>query len=295
MRFLVLPLLALPIYAQTLGQPFGQLKEEQKFKDYTVRIYRNEQLPLDTDKNPDHQDGLGCFEILKAGRQVFFKTGVIFEVEHVVVEAGTNIGPAIMGQCILGDNQPCLAISGFNGGNNNCEDLYVFQIGDTFKPVATINTTGGGEFQALRRDGSLDLVTFERTLEGMCVCEADAVYAKIIFRYQNNRYQIDLAAMKRPAPDQQKLLKMAGKIKAAFANAFDGEIGGAPTVMKGRMLELIYSGNMESAWKLCELSWPTKSRGKDLFLKEFVEELKSSPHYNDINQASFQNGALHKS
>jgi len=85
MRFLVLLslLLALSSHGKDLGKPFGKLKDEQKFKDYMVRIYRNEQPPPDTDKNPAHKDGLGCFEILKAGRQLYFQEGQFFVVGDV--------------------------------------------------------------------------------------------------------------------------------------------------------------------------------------------------------------------
>ena len=68
----------------------------------------------------------------------------------------------------------------------------------------------------------------------------------------------------------------------------------APNDLFSEMLDLIYSGNMESAWKLCNLSWPVKHPGKANFLKEFINQLQTSPYYNDINQASFQGVAVHK-
>ena len=77
MRFLVLLLtlfLVLPAHSAQYQKPFGQLKDEQKFKDYTVRIYRDESDTANT--NPD----VACFEILKAGKQVHFQTGFEFEI-----------------------------------------------------------------------------------------------------------------------------------------------------------------------------------------------------------------------
>ena len=296
MRFLVLLslVLTLPIYAKSPVKPFGTLQDSQSFRDYTLRIYLNEQAPPENDTDPDHRNGVGCFEILRSGKQVYFQRGIKFKVEHVAYEASTNIGPAIMGQCVIGDKQPNLVVSEVSGGNNFCENLYLFQIGDSCKLIKTIKTTGGGEFQDLRGDGSLSLVTYERTLEGLCSCEADAVYAKIIYQYSDHNYRIDLAAMKKPAPNQLELLKKAKDIGAAFTGAYSGGKWTAPTELKGRMLDLIYSGNMATAWKLCDLSWSAKRPGKAQFLKEFVQQLKSSPHYNDINQARFQNGAGQK-
>jgi hypothetical protein len=48
---------------------FGTLQHEKQFKDYTVRIYRDED---DNSKTV----GLGCLVILKSNKQVYFRPGV---------------------------------------------------------------------------------------------------------------------------------------------------------------------------------------------------------------------------
>jgi len=92
---------------------------------------------------------------------------------------------------------------------------------------------------------------------------------------------------------------MAGELKPLFATKDTREDPNnnlyVPPRLWGKMLDLIYSGNMDSAWKLCELSWPADSPSKAMFLKEFKKRLMTSQYYNDINQASFQGVAVHKS
>lgn len=68
----------------------------------------------------------------------------------------------------------------------------------------------------------------------------------------------------------------------------------APFEMWGEMLDLIYSGNMDSAWKLCDLSWPVKHPGKAIFLREFKKELATSPYYKAIKLLNLGTGAVHK-
>jgi hypothetical protein len=298
MRFLFLPLtllLVLPLHAADGTKPFGQLQEEQKYKDYTVRIYENEQPPPDTDKNPDHQDGLGCFEILLSGKQVYFQKGMIFKVGSSDNDVEINTNAPKMGQCIVGDKEPDLVITEINGGNNPLCNYYIFQISKTFKFIAQIKDAGDGEFKDLRGNGDLDLISFDWTFKYWNCGGAESPEPTVIYRYQDHKYRLDLEKMKKPAPTKQGLEDMAAGFKAQFANIqtdmFIDKKWSAPYEMWGKMLDLIYSGNMDLAWKLCDLSWPEKHPGKALFLKEFKEELATSEYYKDIIQ--LQN-AVHK-
>jgi hypothetical protein len=293
--FLLTVFLVLPIHAADKTKPFGQLQHEQKYKDYTVRIYRNEAPPPETDTNEDHQDGFGCFEILRSGKQVYFQKGGIFGVGSSIEDDAIYKKPVKVGQSIIGNKQPDLVISEINGGNNSLCDYYIFQIGDTFKFIDKIKNTGGGEFMDLRGSGDLDLITRDvLTFEGWNCCEAASPQPTVIYRYQDHKYRLDLEKMKKPAPTEMELQKMAKDFKAKFADVqrdmFIDKKWSAPSEMWGKMLDLIYSGNMASAWKLCDQSWPAHYPNKELFLKDFIEELQTSPYYKDINQPGFQKG-----
>lgn len=77
----VVLLLTTTVFSGDARKPFGELKEEQKFNDYTIRIYRNE------DDNSE-KVGFGCLVISKADKQVYFRDGFkfsfsdIFDEEH---------------------------------------------------------------------------------------------------------------------------------------------------------------------------------------------------------------------
>jgi hypothetical protein len=205
-----------------------------------------------------------------------------------------------MGQSILGDKEPNLVISEINGGNNSLCDYYIFEIGKTFKFITAIKDTGigYGKFEDLHRDGNLDLMTYDESTFNYWHCGgAFSPHPTLILRFQNHKYRLDLEKMKKPAPTRQELENWAVGFKARFAdcqNDYDFETWSAPYEMWGKMLDLIYTGNMGSAWKLCDLSWPVNRPRKVEFMKEFIKQLQTSPYYKEINQASFQGKAVHK-
>ena len=82
--------------------------------------------------------------------------------------------------------------------------------------------------------------------------------------------------MRKPAPSQTELLAEADEFKAEFAGIqkgifFDHWV--APYQLWTKMLDLIYSGNENVAWKLCDLSWPLDQPGKAEFLMEFRKQV----------------------
>lgn len=296
MRFLgslIIFLFALRLNAAQFHKPFGQLKIEQKFKDYAVRIYQND---LDTTNDaPDY----ACFEILRLGKQVYFKTGFKFKVGDFFDEGKTNVFIKI-GHCLTKDKQPNLVVSEWCGGAHCCYTFHIFQIGDTFKLMESIDLQNStGSFKDLRGDGDLRLIIQDWTFQYWNACFAESFAPDVILRYVSGKYRPDLELLKKPAPTQKTLEKMASEFKPMFASKWvKGDPNNnlqVPPRLWGKMLDLIYSGNMDSAWKLCELSWPAKNPGKATFFKKFIKQLQTSPYYNDINQTSFQGAAVPKS
>jgi hypothetical protein len=283
--FLLTVFLVLPIHAADKTKPFGQLQHEQKYKDYTVRIYWNE-IP--------ESDAYGCYEILKSGKQVYFQKGFKFKVGNPGSEDTTN-KLIEMGRSITSEKQPNLVVWQWSGGAHCCYAFDIFQIGDTFKFIDHLETRDGvdSDFKDLRGDGNLELIMYDWTFEYWHTSFVFSPAPTVILRYLDHKYRPDLELMHKPAPTEQHLQRMAKELKSKFADAakfIDDDKWSAPPSLWGKMLDLIYSGNMDSAWKLWNLSWPTNHPNKELFLKDFIEELQTSPYYKDINQPGFQKG-----
>ncbi len=262
----------------------GTLQHEKQFKDYTVRIYRDED---DNSKNA----GMGSLVILKANKQVYSRSGNKFDFGDIFDSENTNNLPRI-GQSITTDHQPNLVISEWSGGAHCCFTYHIFQIGNQFKFLGSVEGVNSGvDFKDVNRNGDLRLVVYDWTFEYWHAGFADSPSAKVILRYQKGKYKPDLELMRKPAPTQQTLKAKAKEIEKAFSEVVSdpGHAFSAPSVLWGEMLDLIYSGNMKSAWELLDLSWPTDKPGKSKFKKAFLKQLSTSPYYRYISLKSFQN------
>ena len=303
MRFLV-PFITLFLAFKVSAQyqkPFGELKNDQKYEDYEVRIYRNEKAPPDTDTDPDHQDGFGCFEILRSGQQIYFQKGIEFEIGNIVYEGDSCRTNDLvrMGRNFTSDHQPNLLIKQWSGGAHCCYTFYIFEIGATFRFIDSIDVGDGedADFKDLRRDGNLEVVMNDWTFRYWHTAFSSSPAPKMILRYLNGKYRPDLELMKGPGLTEKELEVEANDFKSQFPDSvpFDNDAKWvAPYQMWGRMLDLIYTGHIDLAWRLCDLSWPANWPGKAVFIKEFKEQLMTSPYYQDINSAGFQDVAVHK-
>jgi hypothetical protein len=114
---------------------------------------------------------------------------------------------------------------------------------------------------------------------------------KVILQFHNGKYRPDLEMMRKAAPTTSELNRMAKKFKHKFGSPENNDpenTWSAPPELGGKMLDLIYSGNTKSAWKLLDLSWPAGKSGKNEFLREFKKLLATSQYYAAITQPSFQ-------
>jgi hypothetical protein len=229
---------------------------------------------------------------------VYFQVGHEFVVGNAIFMSDNNYTNNLlkMGRSITGDKQPNLVVSEYTGGGHCCFTFNVFQIGDTFKLLDSVDTRNGSvsDFKDVRGDGNVELVMYDWTFEYWNACFVESSAPMVILHYQNNKYRPDLELMRKPAPTQKELLQLVNDMKPLFASKKMRDDSNnnlkVPPQLWGKMLDLIYSGNMASAWKLWDLSWPAKHPNKAEFLKEFTKQLQTSPYYKDINQSSFQLG-----
>ena len=50
------------------------------------------------------------------------------------------------------------------------------------------------------------------------------------------------------------------------------------------MLDLIYTGHDEEAWKFLDDAWPPKVHGKDAFARDFRAQLAKSPYWPAVRR-----------
>jgi hypothetical protein len=272
-------------HALASGKSAYGFRKEQSYGRYTVRIFLYRE---DTNE--------GYFEILRDGKALYRKKGHKFNVGHILDdirekredqdaasdEPPINADLIAMGRDVTGRGIPNLVVSEWSGGAHCCIYYHVFEIGKTFRKIATIDA-GHGENSVFRKvEGKTGLVfatwdfAFAYWNTGFAQSPAPAVY----LRYKNGRYGFAPELMVKPAPVPSFLSDAIARIRSDES----WKEGGPPVLLWETMLDLIYSGNANTAWNLFHEAWPPAIQGKDKFLKEFRKQLGGSVYWEEVKK-----------
>jgi hypothetical protein len=268
----------------------GTLREEKSFREYTVRVYR------------DEEKGDGSFEILRNGRQIYAQHGWVFDVGYLnwwgkgksaegYAYQNENEHLVSMGKDITGDGKANLVVSEWTGGMHCAYLSYIFQIDAEFRQVAAVNGLHSEpRFEDLDRDGKLEILLDDWTFAYWWTCFADSPAPRVILRYCSGAYKPATDLMRKPAPTQREMEEHLHRVRKgegwAEKNGYYETT--PPSHLWGYMLDLIYSGNAVSAWKFLDRAWPQSMAGKDEFVRAFKEQLATSEYWPEIEAMNLE-------
>jgi len=105
----------------------------------------------------------------------------------------------------------------------------------------------------------------------------------VILSLKDGKYRADPFFMKEPKPTDAEIQKFANEV---ISWSGDGSNGYPPVVAWKYALNLIYSGNIDSAKKYVDLAWKNNSPGefktKEGFWNELNEQIGESLYYTDL-------------
>ena len=240
---------------------------ERSFGGYMVKTYR------------DEEQGTGYIVIERKGTVLYFAKGYRYYLGHF--ESAAEFDPLIaMGKDITGNGVPNLVISEWSGGTHCCTTYDVFELGDTFKHIATIDAGHGdmSHFEKLNGEKGLLFVAFERVFAYWRTTFADSPAPSVILRYCDNEYRLADNLIREPSPSPDNLQNMAQAIRMEQA----WKSNSVPTLLWEKMLDLIYSGNASSANQLFDMAWRDVISGKEEFRHEFAKQLEESRYWPQI-------------
>ncbi len=246
------------------GSPAVIGQDEERYQEYLVRIinYENE----------------GFVEILKNG----LKVCSLHEASNfgfAKVHEGKNY-LLLMGTDVTGNGQPDLVISEWSPGSHCCYTFHLFEIGDRFHHIQSIDagSSESARFQNLDGTPGLEFITDDWTFAYGPGDFSDSPVPRVILKYDGTSYAFARELMRQDPPDEDLVYATAEGIRT-----MDGWFTGFPPAEIGQeMVDLIYSGNMAHALRLLDLAWPADVGGKDDFLLDFTTTLKKSPFYGEI-------------
>jgi hypothetical protein len=227
-----------------------------------------------------------CLQVTSGGKVVYnhsvdsFETYTLGQKE----DAQDNIPAIANGTDVTGRGQPDMIVSLFTGGAHCCSIHYVFEVGPQFKLLATLNDSDDdlAHFERLA-DGHYYYATADWTFGYWPTCFACSPSALVILRWTDDAkgggFHLAMDKMQIPAPttmEWNKELSAAQKVVAA------GDADSIGTTMWQTVLNLIYGGQSDQAWKFVDALGP-KAQQKPLpTLGDFCSVLKTSPYWPDL-------------
>jgi hypothetical protein len=255
--------------------------QEETVAPYVARIYFDAQAKDGSDS---------YYEILKNDKRVYLQKakgkGEKFFI-GTMYKDDPDAALVKMGMDITGDGQPDLVISEWLGGANCCLIFHIFEIGPTFKNLGTIDAEfgdSGPHFIHPDKDSKangLAIQIHDWTFANWNTDFADSPAPKVILRFSDNAYRVAPDLMRAPALNASDLATRAAAV-SKYAQSAKGDAWPHTKVspqLWGTMLDLIYSGHEDVAWKFLDTAWPPKLQGKDNFARDFHVQLAKSPYW----------------
>ncbi len=270
--------------------------QEETVAPYVARIYFDA-------KAKDGSDSY--FEILKNDKRVYVQKanskGEKFFI-GTMYKDDPDAALIKMGMDITGDGQPDLVISEWLGGANCCLIFHIFEIGPTFKKLGTIDAEfgdSGPHFLHPDKDSKstgLAIQIHDWTFANWNTDFADSPAPKVILRFSDNAYRVAPDLMRTATLSASDLATRAAAIKSYAPSANGGEWPHAKVSpdLWGTMLDLIYSGHADDAWKFLDDAWPPKVQGKDAFARDFRAQLAKSRYWPAVEAMNSEKPAAGK-
>lgn len=246
--------------------PPGQPKATQRFNQYEILTYRTE------DMEP-------FVEIKKGGQRVYGRTceGGEFLIAELE-ESRTPRERIAIGKDITGRGIPNLVIFEWSGGAHCCYTAHVFEIGQRFRKIASLNAENGPlDFEDLDGDGILEVVLKDWAFAYWRTSFNYSPAPRVVLRFRNGVYRTAPEFMRKlPVSDDWLKEKAQEVLKGDWTNER------VPPELWRYMVELIYTGNAKQAWAFFDMAWRPGAPGKATFLKDFRSQLAKSPYWSEV-------------
>jgi hypothetical protein len=251
--------------------PLMGLNEEQRFQDYTIRIYQS--APGETNCCCG-----ASLEILRGTERVYATHGLYrFYADFSYDDQEGQERHIPIGQDMTGDGIPDLLITQWTGGAHCCTMYRLFQLGDEFRVLGAVYA---GDYDSqiadLDGDGNWEFIVHDwaYAYNGPWA-EAGKPGPYVILHYTGDGYHLAGQLMRKPAPTTEELQALA-----------EPYVGNSRAAAQGRFWEdavgLVYSGHPESLISFLELVWPDDPTQRAGFLDWMLSSMHESLYWPEI-------------
>ena len=188
------------------------------------------------------------------------------------------------GTDVTGRGHPDMIVSLYTGGAHCCTTHYVFEVEPAVKLLATLSDADDdlAHFELDSTDQRYSYITADWTFAYWPTCFACSPSALVKLRWKDDAgggFHLAMDKMQTPSPNQAEWNKdLSAAQKAVNAGSVD-DIG---TSMWNTVLNLIYTGHSDLAWKLVDAAGPKAQEKPFPALADFCALLKQSPYWPDL-------------
>jgi hypothetical protein len=252
----------------------GSLQEEERFSDFVGRVYRGGEDLFD-----------GCVQVLRDDQVVLSKhTDAKFIIGNDINKGlGGDVShpQAIpLGTDITGLRKPNLILGEWTGGAHCCFIFHVFELSIPVREIASIDAEDSdyAHFEDLDHDGIYEFVGWDYTFAYWRAAFLQSPAPAIVLRFDGSRYKLAPDLMSKPALSGEEF----GRLQASVRENDAWKEGYPPPLLWGTMLDLIYSGHSDLAWKFIDGAWASEHTSKARFLRDFCTQLSTSPYFEEL-------------
>ncbi len=269
---------------------FTPLFAQYPAKDATAACARKNQVEAVTVRGlvfkSDHSDDGVCLQVTGGGKVLYSQTGDSFESFTLgqPEDAQENISAIANGTDVTGRGRPDMIVSLFTGGAHCCMTHYVFELAPEFKLLATLSDADDDLAHFARfRDGRYYYITADWTFAYWPTCFACSPSEVVTLRWADDKngggFHLAMDKMQKPAPTTAA---WNNELSAAKKDVNGGAVDDNGRTMWQTVLDLIYTGHSDLAWKFVDALGPKAQQKPFSSLADFCSLLKQSPYWVDL-------------
>ena len=235
--------------------------------------------------------GFSCLKVFQRGKEIYrlADSSLTFDLGQPALTE-YHVPKISNGTDLTGRGRPDMIVTSWSGGAHCCFTRYIFELQPKFRLLAKIEDGDGdlAHFADLDHDRHYVYVTTDWAFAYWRACFACSPAPDVILRFIDDQnggsFHVATDKMARAVPSPAKWQELVAKTRAAI-NIYEPDDNPSPQgVFWGGMLDLMYTGHSDAAWKLLDEAWPANKTGKDAFVRDFCSVLKSSQFWPDLEK-----------
>jgi hypothetical protein len=246
-----------------------QSNTPRQFGEYTVAISSSEDRMEET------------VRITKSDRVVFEESESGSHYYFGNFTDGTD-SDSYSGTDLNGNSIPDLMISKWTGGAHCCNFLYIFELGETFRHITTVEGGSYGfQLASLDGDNIPEIELSDGAIDYQFASFAFSPPGRVVLKFIRDHYEVDSGIMKKPLPSSEVLSRVQSSIRLAFQQQDSPDL---PYDLLKIMMDLSYSGHLNAAFMIADQTWPDQKSGLEKFKVDFKQALDESPYWPKLNR-----------